>query len=131
MSEETTKYQKEWDDYTDRQINTWLVGICFVIIFVVLVIVVRKYPAYEKIGEAFVILTIVGWILYGLYCLVTDNYWKCPRCQEIYYFPNSWKTNNKCQNCNLPKYYDSSYFYGKWGTERGKDLAKQIEEEKL
>jgi len=131
QSEETTKYQKEWEDYTDRQINSWLIGICFVIIFVVLIIITRKYPVDEKIGETIVILGFVIGILYSLYRFVTGKYWKCPRCKEVYYYPSRWRTDNKCRSCNLPKYYGSSYFYDQWGTEQGKDFAKQIEDGKL
>lgn len=131
QTDETTKYQKEWDDYKNQQADGCLIGIFLVVAFIITSVISRNYPDYEKffigifVGLFFIV------FVYHFYKYIFGKYWKCPRCTKVYYYPNRWDTDNKCRSCNLPKYYGSSYFYDQWGTEQGKDFAKRIEEKKL
>jgi hypothetical protein len=132
MSDETTKYQKEWDAFKDQQANGCLTGVIFVISFIIVSTITTNYPQYAKISSG---------VLIGIFLVLFVNYfykqlagknWKCPRCKSEY--DDRYLRRRKyieCLNCRLPLYYGSSYFYDQWGTEQGKILAKQITEGKL
>lgn len=131
--EETTKYRQEWEEYKDKK----AVGFVFILIgipiFAGIIYFSRNYPQFSKYIQ--IILPIVIGILFfaGLYFRFYGNRWKCPRCREDFRLQKGFgaMTGRNCLNCNLPLYYGSPYFYDEWGTEKGKELAKMIAENKL
>lgn len=130
MSEETTKYQKHWKDYKNRQSDGCLLGLIIIPAVVAIIVVSRNDPAYSN-ALAFVIFVIIGGlILLRSFNYISDNDWKCPRCQQDFDYSKRRFVKN-CINCGLPIYYGSSYFYDQWGTEQGNELAQKVKDGKI
>jgi hypothetical protein len=109
MSEETTKYQKEWEDYKNRRKMFWLFFVLFIPFFALLSLLFSKLFGTYTVGSvpiAFIFLGIVFVILINKL-----RYWKCPHCGKPFF--RTWWENNltdKCIHCDLPKYYGSSFY---------------------
>jgi hypothetical protein len=125
MSEETTIYQAEWEQFKDRQANGWIVVLVGLLTLVVAIFLSRMYEGADAI------ISKLGPFLFALFFGVLillsrkGRFPKCPRCKKAFLAYRS--TNNRyCISCGLPKYYGSSHYFDEWGTIDGNKMADEI-----
>ena len=126
MSEETTKYQKAWDEFQDIDGFGCLIGLIILPLFALAIYISKNYPVYENA----VMITVV--IIFSVSAILSflNGRGRCPRCKK--YFDYFRRENvSKCVNCKLPIYYGSSRFYDFWGTEQGNELAEKVKKEEF
>jgi hypothetical protein len=113
---ENLEYQQEWEEYRkwrNYEPLSFLLGIAGIISITLFF----KLLGAESIIFAWIILSIVlGWAILFLYVIGKFHNWRCPNCGERFYeksfFLNSPNFISNCVNCNLPKYYGSSFYKG-------------------
>jgi hypothetical protein len=125
MSEETTKYQKEWDTIKARKADGCIVAMFLIPIIAVGIYIARNYPDYQNAITTGFVLVFLVFALISLYSESSSTF-DCPQCslnfdRHIRTFPT-----NKCIHCKLPIYYGSSYFFDYWGREEGNRLSQEI-----
>jgi hypothetical protein len=113
---ENLEYQQEWEEYRNRR-NYEPLGFLSGILGIPLITGFFKLLGAESIIFAWIILAILsGWMI--LYLVVVGKFhnWRCPNCDkrfyEISFLLNSPNFISNCVNCNLPKYYGSSFYKG-------------------
>lgn len=125
MATEEYQFQKAWDRYKIQQ----SLGCFSIIIIVGVIFTLKQIPAYysQIFGILFFLflLICVAWYFY-------KGFWKCPHCKKDFkkYWKGSGMPSKYCENCKLPIYYGSSYFFDYWGMEKGKELIEKIEQGK-
>lgn len=98
-----------------------------------ILILANNYSEFGKVTKiVFPIIFVIGGII-GVYNLGIERGWKCPRCKKLYSKHRYYlgERRDMCQNCNLPIYFGSNYFFDYWGKEKGQEFIKQISEGKL
>lgn len=120
MANDRYAYQKEWDRYKMQQ----SFGCLSIIVLVIIIFILKQLPIYYSqifsIISFFILLACLGWYAH-------KGFWKCPRCKKDYkkYWKGSGMPSKYCENCSLPIYYCSSYFFDYWGTEKGNELIEK------
>lgn len=130
MSEETTKYQKEWDEFrkTDR---SGCIVLLLALPFVVLALFLSSaYPQFSYYLNIITIVFIALPMVYLTYSAYKGDRPKCPRCGS--YFDNYKPMAVKfCVQCGLPKYYGSSYYYDLWSEAEAGEMAEMVKGDRL
>ncbi|HEX8196980.1 MAG TPA: hypothetical protein VF571_12385 [Pyrinomonadaceae bacterium] len=113
MSEETTKYQKEWEEYR-RKRNKMLFSFFSIFLFVAFpALILNLFGITAKVGSGFEVLIFVIWATWYLISMKNFHNWKCPRCNDYFFTYSFWITSpillDKCRNCGLSKYDGSGF----------------------
>jgi hypothetical protein len=127
MSEEITKYQKEWDDYRNRIGNGCAAMLIILFIVAAVVLLSRLYPAIgEFLEKALFFIFATAIIGYLVFFSFRYESWKCPRCKNEFEWYKRQGRQRFCNSCGLPKYYGSAYYYNKWGKAVGQEMADKV-----
>lgn len=127
-------YKDQWEYFKFWRFMCF-VSITFCIPFVLFI----AYISIHIVRDYWVIKYIVWGFLSLWGSLIAFSAYKflifyCPRCRKSFSnifskFLTRYKPerSEKCNNCQLPIYYGSVYFFEYWGSERGNELIKKLE----
>ncbi len=114
MSEETTKYQQQCENYQDDKGKGCLMAVIALPILVTAVYISRNFPDLSNTVILGIFITIGIFAFFSFY----KGNFKCPRCKENFDYIKTNTPTDKCINCKLPIFYGSSYFFDYWGLSR-------------
>jgi hypothetical protein len=99
-------YQRQWEEYRERQVIFWLVFIAYLPAMILLTEISKRVFQNESVVFAGFCVFALGW---G-FCGYRLSFWKCPRCAKSFHLTWWWQNifATKCLHCKLPKYEGST-----------------------
>jgi hypothetical protein len=107
-------YQKEWEDYRSRRRWRYLT-VFSIFIFLPLGALGLKLMGLDETNFLYLEFLLAVWTTA---CIVIERRfraWKCPYCKESFFIISAAYRDRagKCLNCDMPKYYGSSFYKSK------------------
>lgn len=129
-------YQEEWEDFRFRfalpflAIPLWIAAIVLSAIFGGSFQAIENFIGFNPMLGIFIVL--------GVFMFVTPIFsilYKCPACGKYFGMATSIDfliskpyRAKKCKNCDMPKYYGSTFLAEKFGEREAKELSLKWEE---
>lgn len=125
MPEETTKYQKEWNEFRTGKMVAYTIPLLVFFVLTAITVAIASLFGINDLLSKLILIPLVPTAILALWTWGRVRYWKCPRCGDLFdYTGRGWWRS--CRNCKLPKYYGSSWYQDTWSPDMGREMADKI-----